>query len=364
MNDLVDAVDRFYELLGPRHWILHDRLNFEEGIRGLLDLPADEAEEALVAQYRDRNQLRLMLMPLRRFAPLRDRIGLIERAQEHYEADRFDAVALTLIPVMDGFVNDVEPEHRRGLHTREADELAAWDSVVGHHMGLSSAHRTFTKSFRKLSTEPVYELYRNGIVHGMLTDYDNVVVATKAWNRLFAVVDWAAAREKQAKPKEPEPTIPDLVKKMADTATRRRETEAFRPSTLQPQDPGFADSEHLTGSTDFLKAWQSRNYGDASQLIGGTLRSLLARKAAGQVREALELFPLEGFEVTAIRHGALAACDVDVSLTIEGEEKLARLRWIREGADGRPGPSKQDDQWVLYIWEPMGAIGYRARSDE
>jgi hypothetical protein len=40
---------------------------------------------------------------------------------------------------------------------------------VGHHKGLAHAHAAFTKSFKGTQTEPVYELYRNGIVHGNLT---------------------------------------------------------------------------------------------------------------------------------------------------------------------------------------------------
>jgi hypothetical protein len=56
---------------------------------------------------------------------------------------------LTLLSVMDGFVNDVDHGERRGLHARDADEMGAWDSVVGHHMGLTHAHLSFTKPFRR-----------------------------------------------------------------------------------------------------------------------------------------------------------------------------------------------------------------------
>jgi hypothetical protein len=78
-------------------------------------------------------------------------------------------------------VNDVETADRRGLHAREAGEMVAWDSLVGHHMGLAHAHQTFTKTFRRISTEEVRELYRNGIVHGTLVNYDNDFVSAKAW---------------------------------------------------------------------------------------------------------------------------------------------------------------------------------------
>lgn len=52
VEELVSVVDRFYELLGDRHWIFHDRLNVEK-VKALLDLPPDEAEKGLIEMYRD-----------------------------------------------------------------------------------------------------------------------------------------------------------------------------------------------------------------------------------------------------------------------------------------------------------------------
>jgi hypothetical protein len=40
-----------------------------------------------------------------------------------------------------------------------------------------------------------------------LVNFDNDIVATKAWNRLFAVADWAASRQKRAIPPDPKPTM-------------------------------------------------------------------------------------------------------------------------------------------------------------
>ena len=122
---------------------------------------------------------------------------LVEHAREDYFNGRYYSVVLVLFSVMDGFVNDVDTSQRRGLHARDPSEMSAWDSVVGHHLGLSHAHAEFTKSTFKTSDEPVVELHRNGIVHGTLVNYDNVVVATKAWNRLFAVADWARSLAKE-----------------------------------------------------------------------------------------------------------------------------------------------------------------------
>ena len=119
---------------------------------------------------------------------LRSRMHLIERALADYQAGRFYATTLVLLTVMDGFVNDVE-NRRKGLHARAADEMAGWDSVVGHHLGLSHAHHSFIKGTGATTEEEVFELHRHGIIHGTIVHYDNPIVATKAWNRLFAVVD-------------------------------------------------------------------------------------------------------------------------------------------------------------------------------
>ena len=47
-------------------------------------------------------------------------------------------------------------------------------------MGLGHAQQTFRRRFGATRDEPVQDLFRNGIVHGTLLNYDNVVVATKA----------------------------------------------------------------------------------------------------------------------------------------------------------------------------------------
>jgi hypothetical protein len=163
---------------------------------------------------------------------------LIERAKIDYQEGRHYSVVLGLLAVMDGFVNDLDPQARRGLHAREADEMSAWDSVVGHHLGLTNAHKTFIKGFYMISRDEVHELYRNGIMHGMLTNFDNDVVSTKAWNRLFAVGDWATSLERQAVPPKPEPTWSELAQNMRKNAETKEALESWRPRITTERDQG------------------------------------------------------------------------------------------------------------------------------
>src|SRR5690606_1780338 len=120
---------------------------------------ADMAEQRLIEMYRDHDTTWLWHLKLRRHEGLQARIHQIDRAREHYEAGAFDSCVLQLIAVMDGFVNDFQPDRRQGLHARSPEDMTAWDSVTGHHFGLTHAMTTFTRTIKKRIDEEVYELY-------------------------------------------------------------------------------------------------------------------------------------------------------------------------------------------------------------
>ena len=353
LNDLVATVDGFYDLLGDRHWIFHDNLNTDFA-KDLLAKPADEAENLLIAHYHDAETLRFLIQRLWHFPEMQARRQMIERAQEDYAAGRYDSTVLLLIPVMDGFVNDVETDPRRGLHAREGDEMAAWNSVVGHHQGLARAHRTFTKTFKKTSDEEVRELYRNGIVHGMLTNFNNVVVATKAWNRLFAVADWALSREKQAIPSEPKPSLRELLGQLAENQRGKQAIDAWQPRTLVPGDPDFEDEPIHRLATEVLDAWKAKNYGRMAAHLASLTREDTFGKSAGRVRDEYMLFKLEDFRILRIDFKAPVICEIDAELTIDGETKIGRIRWIRETDDGATAiPGHEDGEWRFMTWGPL-----------
>ena len=352
LNDLVQTIDGFYERLGERHWIFHESLSTEV-VEQLIPMESEDAEQALIAYYRETDTLRFMLHRLRRFPVMRPRIPMVERAREDYEAERFDSVVLKLLAVMDGFVNDFETEHRRGLHARSDDEMAAWDSVVGHHMGLSRAHRTFTQSFRKTSEDEVYELYRNGIVHGMLPNFNNVIVATNAWNRLLAVADWAQSREKQAEPKELEPTRGEVLEQMAETERLKKATDAWQAHTLTPSDDGFESEEIFGRATEFLDGWKSKNYGRMAGLLAKLTREGSRGKDAGQMRDLFSMFELEDFKIVRLNFQAPVICEIDAELRVEGETKVGRMRCISEKENGEPAvPGTQEGDWLVMTWGP------------
>lgn len=355
VRELTDLIDRFYTLLGPRHWIFHDSLNTEK-IKALIGLSVDEAEQEFVELYQDPEALRFMIMGLRRFPEMRSRMDLIEKARIDYGAGRFYATVLVLLTVMDGFVNDLQPEQRRGLHTRDAEELSAWDSVVGHHLGLTHAHKTFTKRTSKTSDEPVSELHRNGIIHGTLVNYDNAIVATKAWNRLFAVGDWAASVEKQKVKPVPNPTWREIFSQIAANEKAKKALEAWRPSSLDADDPGFADQDVCQRALAYLAGWTAKNYGVMALLISPGLGENTPRKTAGMIRDACSMYELRKFTMKRAVFDAPAVCEINVDLTFDSGTHPAQMRWIREAVDGMAATPNVEGEWFLYLWGPWAML--------
>lgn len=350
LREHVTAVDTFYELLGPRNWIFHDDLNLSFA-KSLILLSEEDAERALIDFYRDPDELRILVRRLGRFPELGVRAPLIERAEADFHAGRHYSTVQLLLSVMDGFVNDIEPANRRGLHARDADEMVAWDSVVGHHMGLAHAHQTFTKTIRKVSTEEVRELYRNGIVHGTLVNYDNEFVSCKSWNRLFAVADWATSRRKQGSKPKARASWRDISRSLERNRQTKRALNQWGPSSLRAGDEGFEVDEVVARSREYLEAWIARNFGRMAALLSPLVSESSEAKTAGAIRSAFASARLTGFQVESVRHSAAAVALVDVVLGQGGDVGVpGRMRWLRSGPDGISVAPNEPGTWGLITW--------------
>lgn len=297
-----------------------------------------------------------MIMRLNRFSAMQSRMHLIEKARVDYQEGRFYSTVLVLLTVMDGFVNELDAQPRRGLHARNADELQAWDSVVGHHLGLAHAHKTFTKSTSKTSSEPVFDLQRNGILHGTLLNYDNPLVATKAWNRLFAVADWAASIEKKNIEPKAEPTWREFFQQIGKNEKAKKALEEWRPRSLEARGPELAGEDVFIRATTYLDAWKAKNYGVMASLITPMLAEDTPRQTAGLVRSEFESWNLEDFTIRRADFQAAAVCEIDVDLVIDSKARRARMRWIREAVDGMAAAPNEDGTWYLYLWGPWAML--------
>jgi hypothetical protein len=331
---LARTVDEFYDLFGPRHWVFHGQLNPED-IGPLLKLPVEEAERNLIGLYKDHDWLDLWVRRIGR-NPMGPWQTLLDKALEDYRAERYFSSVQLLLSVMDGFVNIVEQGVRVGLHAREPGDMQAWDSVVGHHQGLTNIMPLFRRDVKRLVTEPIYELHRNGIVHGMMVSYGNIVVATKAWNYLFSIVDWADDRAKQ-KVTDPDPfTWSGLVRSLQKNEAERQALESWEPGPSDSSDSRWAGDELVVAANEYLELWHRQNYGHLVQYLQLSARKRLGKGAPAELRRNYSDHPLSGFEVLSIDRRAPAIAVVHMRLLTSEREEVVEDRWIYEDEEGNP----------------------------
>ncbi|MDR3070223.1 MAG: hypothetical protein LBU38_04355, partial [Propionibacteriaceae bacterium] len=304
---ITGLVDAFYDLLGTRNWVFTGDLNLP-AIKHIVDADdADTAETRLISYYKEDGRIAFPLRRLHRFDAMRPRIGLLQKALTDYEAGRYYSTVLVVLSVMDGFVNDLDTAARQGLHARPVEDMVAWDSVAGHHLGLSHAHQSFLKGFYKTDTNEVTDLFRNGIMHGTLLNFDNEIVATKAWNRLFAVADWADSRERQAKPVEPTPTLRESLRQWKNVQDQKARIEEWQPHEYEPDPAAEEQPEVAQTCSDFLAKWKKRQgapVGAHFMELGSTRSSV--GKLALLAKDLYEALELSEWAVLRIRHVAAA----------------------------------------------------------
>ncbi len=362
LQALAENVDRFYARLGERNWVYDDKLP-TEFIGEVLDAGSGAAAEArLISAYGVEGFLEGRVADLRYREEWSARDGQLARALRHYRANEFDSCALHLIAVMDGFVNDFRSGERRGLHARDADEMVAWDSVVGHHLGLTHALRTFRKVIKKRMDEEVFELYRHGIVHGSVVRFDNVVVATKAWNMLFAVEDWARATEAAEQPEEPEPTLGELAKDIWRYATETEYRERFAAITYEASDAGFWELGVVKKATAFLESWRNGRWGLVVDAISPKILRVWNSNGQGveRVKGIYELHPLDYFEISSVEFSQAHVAVLRGDASIGGESGRMEIRWLHMNPHGGLAlPGDKGAVWYLAVFAPRTFINKR-----
>src|SRR3990172_2958231 len=356
INEMADRVDAFYERLGPRHWVFNDWMNVREVDSILEETSTPEvAERRLIELYRDAEAAKLHLLRLRGVAGLRQRHHLLVRAREDYDAGRFDACTLLLISVMDGLVNDYEASKRQGLAARDADEMVAWDSVTGHHLGLTNALKPFLKTIKKRIDEEVFEVHRHGIVHGSVVSFNNIIVATKAWNLLFAVVDWTIATTKKAaeEAKAPPPTLRETFAKLAEHGRKKQARNQFEPWTMRRGSGTFDSDEVVVQTRLFIEVWQKKQWG---RLVPLMPPHLIGEKSLGEAAEYtkswFDMHDVADVEIERIEYTQSSVAEARGKATIDDTTGALRLRWVRYDDEGNLALNDERGSWRLAVVAP------------
>lgn len=353
LDEMTTVVDRFYAKLGDRGWIFHDDLSVAEMSEiSSVEEPAI-AEQQLIAYYKSGDHLQWSLRRLGHHAAMRPRLPLAQRALHDYQEHRYYSCVLVLLTVMDGFVNDFEPARRRGLHARQSEEMTAWDKAAGHHQGLANVHRTYNQRVSKLDQSEQFELRRHGLLHGMLPNFNNPVIATKAWNLLFAVSDWADGEVTRLAPKSDELSLRETLRRYTETRSKIDKSHAFKPYQLESTDSEVDALREFVAVDEFLSAWAKEQWGP----VGGRFVRFgdQPRDIGGQAKEARTLYgdyPLDAWAITRIDRRTSSLALVHADLVVAGSPRKGVIRLILCDGSNDVELDPDDGEWFVAPYFP------------
>lgn len=358
LDETVKLVDGFYDKLGPRHWIFTNYIDPNEA-RTIAAAPTEEeAEKRIIAYYQKEGTLDTAFIHLHSQPAMIPRLSLLHLALEDYKAGRYYSSVLVLITVMDGFVNDCNPQNRKDQSSLKSEDMRGWNGIAALEAGLPTAQRLFTKGFYKLDENEVIEVYRNGIVHGMLTNYNNVIVATKAWNLLFAVLDWKQAKDDRIRKDQEQGkklTIRELLNKARHDREDQKKRAAWQAHSLNPEHPEEDHSGAYKVCIDFLTAWHDKNYGALGSFLYNATKMSAGRKA-GEARQLYSVTDLKSWQILEAYRTAPAVATFKVFLNCDRFQETRTLRFVRFKARDRMDVVPEWERGCWMIVNEYGTI--------
>lgn len=258
LEKIVNIVIRFYELLGDRHWVFSDVLNLERIEAILTCETADSAELALIDYLKGPHVLDIQINRLKGLPDMRPRVPLLRKAAADFREGRYCSSVLVVVSVMDGFVNDIDKAERKGLHARKPEEMQDDECVAAIWAGLPSAQEVFTKPIHKRIDEPLHDVYRHALMHGMATNFDNDIIASKAWCMLFGIVDWAKAGDEESLSKESSPSFVEVMQLARRTYLQNKKNEhlidQWQRHEVDLENPNLPDNEIINAIKGYCTA--------------------------------------------------------------------------------------------------------------
>lgn len=334
MREKVDELrrlpDEFNTLFLEQGWICFDSMN-SDLLKKCVVLgkngDIENAEQTLIDFYK--GDIRYLVYPLRNLSGFKERYELLIKALDDYRESRYHACVPIFLMITDGVVNQVLKRNLGAF--AENTDFNLYDSTVGHSSGLPSLIKLMSATRKATNTNEILIPYRNGILHGMDVNYDNVYVATKSLAVLFAVADWVRDYNKGlgVKPIEDaeasSEVIEDIVESLSAFTQQREELdrekkmlEEWIPRNFENTD--FASFEPEVGTPEYrvcelFELYTKSNYGKMASILTG-LRETTDAKMAGEVRSMLSDIKCTGFKILGIVDQAAAVSEVHSILSV------------------------------------------------
>ena len=99
----------------------------------------------------------------------------------------------------------------------------------------------------------------------MATDFDNDIIASKAWCMLFAIADWAKSKEKAVVSEKDGPSLINAAKETMRVLDELKKNtvllDRWKEHEVSLETPSEPDQEVLDSYVAFCTAWKNANYG-------------------------------------------------------------------------------------------------------
>lgn len=400
----LETIERFYALLGERNWIFHSILPWRE-IRNFLqnyeasENTADLVESKIMDLY-DENLINFGISRLKcipapdesdKNGSFLDRTQLLWKAKNLYLMEQWGACIFYLLATIDGAVNDfcVNNSSKKSLFARSGKTMVAYDSYVGHQRGLSnvlSLARARVQQLPVLSNEasdalfaeninlvtgmlnsmlPEQNIRRNGIMHGMLINFDNKLLAAKAWNLTFSIGDWMNSMLKANKPQEPAPTTRQVftssIKSYKSSQKYRQGKKTHTPCVLESENPAMKSHPIWLRATAFLDIWERGQWGRMREFGNDKLFPFWwSARHDGDIKKHFKKHKISNPEITKIDHDSYDFAYVYFTTLYTGylrSENVERqvefcLTWELTDREGNLPADSENTDWYLLTWDP------------
>ncbi len=352
LTRITGIVERFYKTLGKRHWVFSDALSLDRVDKIVKKGSPEESEAALIGYLKEPGTLSGPINRLNRFPDMRPRLDLLRKAEADYQQGRYYSAVLVVVSVMDGFVNDFNKTERRGLHARAPREMASNDCAATVFAGLPSVQEVFTKSAYKRNDEPLFEVERHALMHGMATNYNNEVIASKAWCMLFAIADWAKSNEEPHSEKKTVDAIETIGQQLEQKMRNKRNRELLNQWEAHEVDlsnPSQFDAAVINAIVDYCSAWKNGNYGRLSCFFPNYTNKSEG-SMAGEARMLYSPHPITNFKILEISRPAAAIAEISIRLESAESCWRARIRLARQDDSGHPAAEWEPGNWKVMMY--------------
>ena len=330
VEELRRLPDEFNALFLDRGWVCFGSMNGDLvkdcvalGQTGKLD----EAEHVLIDFYH--GDIRYLVYPLRNLPGFKERYDLLIKALDDYRDKRYYACVPVFLMITDGVVNQVLKKNLGAF--AENTDLNLYDSTVGHSSGLPSLIKIMSATHKATNTDEILIPYRNGILHGMDVNYDNVYVATKSLAVLFAVADWIRDYKKSLNNKTIsggnayEMSVEDLRDSLATIKHQREELNREKKMLDEWQPRNFDNVDFSIfipdeGSPEYrvcklFEFYTKANYGKMAGILT-ELRNTSDGKMDCEVREMLSDIKCTEYRIVGLTDQAAAVSEVYMHLSV------------------------------------------------